>query len=177
MKLMHNDQQIDVLALTAGGVIDITDDPMNVANATSYNVYDIFSDYYFENGVVKRRARLQMLPSSGWEGVCFDLSKFELENGESYTISFTLKIPSDWVWSSQNYTFGMLHSSTAIAETSQAFNLNVAVNFTHRISEQDVSMTFTATADNYLVLVLAIADGNDDPYKIITLDNIEIVKN
>lgn len=174
MKLMFNDQQIGVVGIGGGTAYDNLDDPMNCGNITKWGVFNAISDIHIVDGEAIKRAFINTNAGTGYEGICFDLSKFNLVEGQSYTITLDLLVPSGFIWTSGNYPFGILHSPTQIAENSSAFNLTPTSSFTKNLEEQTISMQFTATANNYLVVCLAISDGTNNQGVILTLDNIVI---
>lgn len=140
-------------------VLGNKDDPFNIRDDyTKYNLSSIYSSYYVENDVFKKQIVCQLAAASGYEGFCISLDGLGLVDGNNYTLNFVLEVPNT-VSFSGSYPWGVKYSSTRYpasgSANSNTFNTSPTVDFLQQTGEQNVSLNFTASTSNYLVVCLS----------------------
>lgn len=130
---------------------------------TRFNVQNLYSSVYIENGAIKRQIVFQLNTGSGYEGFCVSLDRLGLIEGQTYTLSFILDVPSTVTFSG-SYQWGMKHSTSRLptsgSANSNTFNQSTVVDFAEHTGTQKASITFTAGATNYLIVLLARIAGS-----------------
>lgn len=160
---------VDIQAVPAGN----HEDPLNGLTALKYNTGLVFSDYYVDDGVLKSELVFESRAATGYEGFQVDLSKFGLVSGNSYQITFVLDVPQDVTFNG-SYPWGIKYADTSVATPgSSTFNLAPDVDFVEQTGTQNVTMTFTAAANNYL-LVLYSRYHNNTLGKVTKLRDVQI---
>lgn len=135
------------------------DDPFNILTDYSrYNVSNLYSAYYIEGGDIKKEVVFQTASDSGYEGFCISLDSLNLTSGTTYTLSFVLDVPTTVTFSG-TYPWGIKYSSSRVPSSGNAgsstFNITPTVNFAEQTGTQNVSITFTASSTNYLLVLMA----------------------
>lgn len=148
-------------------------DPFNAANATRYNIVPFaWSGFIIKNNNLYNEIAFKMQTGPGYEGICFPLNKFNLTNGQQYRCTLTITIPEPATFiGTPDFPFGAKHSGTVIPDGNN-FNIPETVRFDKTNSPQTKSFTFTATTNNYLVLLMSQINAGTSNDVIITVDNI-----
>ena len=158
-----NFQMYSAMALLVKDESD-QEDPFDIlTDYTSYNVANLYSTYYMESGIKKIELACEIDATSGYDGFCVSMDKFNLQSGHAYTISFVLDVPSSVTFYG-SYPWGIQYSSSRVPASGAAgyntFDRTPNVSFLQQTGTQNVSMTFTASTSNYLVVMLTrIAGG------------------
>ena len=149
------------------------EDPLNGLSAVKYNTGMVFSGFYIDNGTLKTELAFESRPATGYEGFQIDLSNYNLVPGTNYEITFSLYVPNDISFNGA-YPWGIKYSSTAITNPAgSSFNITPDVDFLEQTGTQSVTMQFTASSNNYL-LVLFSRYANGTLGKVTILRDINI---
>lgn len=140
------------------------DDPLGIQTDYSrFNIGNLYSAYYLGNNALKKEVVFQMASGSGYEGFCICLDSLNLTSGTQYELSFVLDVPAGASFSG-SYPWGVKYSSTRIPSSGSAnsntFNITPDVDFAQQTGTQNVSITFTAGATNYLAVLLSRLAGS-----------------
>lgn len=142
------------------------EDPLGaISSDTTYtNIEPPISYFYIEKGELKKALAFYVQGSSGYEGLSLPLANFGLRPGQNYKVSF--EFDANGCSLSGSYPWGIKYSSTRVPASGSAgsstFNLTPDVNFSTSTGKQNVEMTFTASNDNFLlVLISRIAASNN----------------
>lgn len=167
--IMVSDFATEIQNIPSGGLPTGTwEDPLSTfsGNTTRYNLNNVASGYYVDEGALAAELIIQLASASGYEGCCIDLSKYNLTPGTSYTASFELECPG--VTFSGSYPWGVKYSSTRVPESGNAngttFNIVPDVNFLQQAAKQNVSITFTANSGNFLLILLSRVSASLSTY-------------
>lgn len=153
------------------------DDPLGIiqSNYSRLNVSNLYSAYYIENGAIKKEIVFQMATGTGYEGFCIPIDALNLTDGKQYELSFVLDVPNTVTFSG-SYSWGIKYSGTRVPSSGSAgtstFNLTPDVGFLEQTGTQNVTLTFTAGASNYIVVLLARIAGSVTSW--IKMHDIEI---
>ena len=167
--IMVSDFATEIQNIPTGGLPAGTwEDPLSTfsSGTTRYNLNNVVSGYYVDDGTLAVELMIQLASASGYEGCCIDLSKYNLTPGTSYTVSFELECPG--VAFSGSYPWGIKYSSTRVPASGSAnsytFDIVPDVNFLEQGAKQNVSITFTANNSNFLLILLSRVSGGLSTY-------------
>lgn len=131
------------------------EDPLNGLSAVKYNTGMVFSGFYIDNGTLKTELAFESRAATGYEGFQIDLSNYNLVPGTNYVIEFSLYVPNDISFNG-SYPWGIKYSSTAITNPAgSSFNITPDVDFLEQTGTQSVTMQFTASSNNYLLVLFS----------------------
>lgn len=143
-------------------------DVWGALDASKTNVSKVYSDYE-TSARTTSMVSFRCTAGSGYEGLCLTFpSGYNLVDGTSYNLKFTLTIPSGINISSSNQ-WGCKWTATKITN----FNTTPDVNFTRTAGiTENITVPFTAGSSNYFAIILS-ALSNTSNAKF-TLTNITI---
>ena len=126
------------------------------------NIWYVYSYYYIVDGEMKIKLRWRNNSTTDYEGFCLSMNKLGLVEGKQYKMSFVFDAGN--VSALNSYPYGIKISSTRVpasgSATGQSYVLTPDKYFVRKTGTQDFEYTFTASATNYLIVLLADLPGN-----------------
>lgn len=153
-------------------------DPWNIKSANQLNIKYQNSYYDIVNGALTDVIEFYVNTTSGYEGMSILIpNKYGLESGKTYTMTFSLNVPTTTVINSTVYVYGIKHSNTDVATPvgSNTFNIQPDVDFDPTsVGTQTVSITFTASSSNYIYFMFARVKNNSEMWTITDISFTEV---